>query len=307
MQKVMITKAIKFLLSTAGVCGLITACEPLEDSSWVNNSHVFIDWKNANPETGMRPIELDSLEVFYYSQSDNLPDFRYPMDKNVGEFEVRTNCYDVVVTHPSPYYHRDEKFRSMTIKLPTRVNHKAETIISESPSEMIYAGIMAGVMVDWDVRRNIYINMTRLLKKINFVVTITDVDELLMPVTVDLSGLASQKKIWDGVCDKETEAIQVFDLNKHGRYLNTEKYITAYKGYTLCLGAVGRNILYLTYYDAAGKKKVGKYDLTSYFTNWSTEEVTVRINIDATDDSVTLEGWEMGDTTDYIFNFGETN
>ena len=113
MQKVMITKAIKFLLSTAGVCGLITACEPLEDSSWVNNSHVFIDWKNANPETGMRPIELDSLEVFYYSQSDNLPDFRYPMDKNVGEFEVRTNCYDVVVTHPSPYYHRDEKFRSM--------------------------------------------------------------------------------------------------------------------------------------------------------------------------------------------------
>ena len=70
--------------------------------------------------------------------------------------------------------------------------------------------------------------------------------------------------------------------------------------------ATVRNDL-VSYYDAAGKKKVGKYDLTSYFTNWSTEEVTVRINIDATDDSVTLEGWEMGDTTDYIFNFGEAN
>ena len=82
----------------------------------------------------------------------------------------------------------------MTVKLPTRINHKAENIISENPTEMIYAGIMPGVMVDWDVRRNIYVNMTRLLKKINFLVTITDVDELLLPVTVDLSGLASQKK-----------------------------------------------------------------------------------------------------------------
>lgn len=299
------TNKIRLWLTAWVAATIFSACEPLEDTSWVNNSHIFLDWKNANPETGMRPVELDSLQVFYYSQSDNLPDFNYSMDNNIGEFEVRTNCYDVVVTHPSPYYHRSEKFRSMTVKLPTRINHKAETIISENPTEMIYAGIMPGVMVDWDVRRNIYVNMTRLLKKINFLVTITDTDELLLPVTVDLSGLASQKKVWDGVCDKETEAIQIFDLIKHGRFLNTEKYLTAYKGYALCLGAVGRNILYLTYYDAAGRKKVGKYDLTSYLTNWNTEEVTIRINIDATDNNVTLEGWEFGDTTEHIFEFGE--
>ena len=299
------TNKFRLWLTAWAVTTVFSACEPLEDSSWVNNSHIFLDWKNANPETGMRPVELDSLQVFYYSQSDNLPDFNYPMDNNIGEFEIRTNCYDVVVTHPSPYYHRNEKFRSMTVKLPTRINHKAENIISENPTEMIYAGIMPGVMVDWDVRRNIYVNMTRLLKKINFLVTITDVDELLLPVTVDLSGLASQKKVWDGVCDKETEAIQIFDLAKHGRFLNTEKYLTANKGYALCLGAVGRNILYLTYYDAAGRKKVGKYDLTSYLTNWNTEEVTIRINIDATDNNVTLEGWELGDTTEHIFEFGE--
>lgn len=281
----------------------VTGCKPLEDDSWVNNSHVYLDWKYANDETGLRPVELDSLSVFYYSQTDNLPDFKFPMDQNIGEFEVKTNCYDVVVTHASPFYSRNERFKSTTIKLPTRINHKAERVVSQNPDEMMYIGIIPAVMVDWDVRRNIYVSMARALKKINFVVTITDVEELLQPCTVDMSGMATEKKIWNGECDKDTEAIQIFTLNKHGRFLNTEKYMTAYKGSVYCLGAVGRNILYLTYYDAGGYERVGKYDLTPYLTNWNTEEVTLRINIDATTNEVSLQGYELGDTTEHIFNF----
>lgn len=294
-------KVFRFWISAVAASAVMTACEPLDDTSWVNNSHVYLDWKNANQETGMRPVELDSLQVFYYSQSDNLPDFCYPMNKNMGEFEVRTNCYDVLVTHPSPYYFRNERFRSMTLKLPTRINYKAENVITENPTEMIYAGVMSNVMVDWDVRRNIYISMARMLKKVNFMVTVIDQEELLHPVTIDLSGMASQKKVWDGTCDIETEAIQIFDLAKNGRYLNTERYSTIYKGHVFCLGTVGRNVLYLTYYNAAGEKKLLKYDLTSYLTNWTTEEVTIRITIDATTDKLVLEGYELGDTTEHYF------
>lgn len=281
----------------------MAACEPLEDTSWVNNSHVYLDWKYANSETELRPVELDSLNVFYYSQSDNLPDFKFPMDKNIGEFEVRTNCYDVVVTHASPFYCRNERFKSTTVKLPTRINHKSEVIVSQNPESMMYMGVMPGVMVNWDVRRNIYVTMARILKKINFVVTITDVDELLQPCTGDMSGMATEKKIWNGECNPESEAIQAFTLAKHGRFLNTDKFLTAYKGSVYCLGTVGRNVLYLTYYDAAGRERSGRYDLTPYLTNWNTDEVTLRINIDATTDEVFLQGYEQGDTTEHIFKF----
>jgi hypothetical protein len=71
------------------------------------------------------------------------------------------------------------------------------------------------------------------------------------------------------------------------------------------LGTVGRNILYFTYVDSNGRERVGKYDLTPYLTDWNTEEVTIRIIIDATTDSVTLEGYEKGDTSDFVFDMND--
>ena len=293
------------LLGLTWAAGLLTACEPFEDTSWVNNSYVYLDWKYANPETSMRPVELDSLQVFYYSQSDNFPDFMFPMEENVGQFDVRTNVYDIVVTHPSPYFSRNEKFRTSTVKLPTRVNHKAEVVVSENPQDMIYLGVMAGTQVNWNVRRNVYVTMSRMLKELNFLVTIADKEELIMPCTVDLSGMATQMKVWNREYDTETEAIQIFQLSKQGRHMNTGKCLTTYKGKVLCLGAVGRNILYFTYVNADGIECTGKYDLTSYLADWTTDEVTIRINIDATTGQVDLQGYEKGDTTDFIFDMDE--
>ena len=48
-----------------------------------------------------------------------------------------------------------------------------------------------------------------------------------------------------------------------------------------------------------------KYDLTPYLTDWTTEEVTIRINIDATQGTIDLEGFEMGDTSDFIFDMDD--
>lgn len=298
-------KGLKLMGALCAVASMFTACEPFNDASWINNSYVYLDWKYANPETAMRPVELDSLQVFYYSQSDNLPDFSFPMKENVGQFDVRTNYYDIVVTHPSPYFSRNEKFKTSSIKLPTRINHKAEVVVSQNPEEMIYLGAMAGIQVNWEVRRNVYVTMTRMLKELNFVVNIIDSDELMVPCTVDLSGMATQMKIWNHEYDSETEAVQVFQLTKHGRHMNTEKCQTTFKGKVLCLGTIGRNILYFTYVDAKGRERVSKYDLTPYLTNWTTDEVTIRININALDDSVSLEGYEQGDTSDFIFDMDD--
>lgn len=295
-------KILKMLGLTWAVAAVVSACEPFEDTSWINNSFVYLDWKYANPETSMRPVELDSLQVFYYSQADNLPDFVFPMDENIGQFDVRTNYYDIVVTHPSPYFFRNEKFKTSTIKLPTRVNHKAEVVIAENPKDMIYLGIMPGTHVNWNVRRNVYVTMSRMLKELNFVVTIADREELVEQCTVDLSGMASKMKVWNREYDNDTEAVQIFKLNKQGRHLNTSKCLTTYKGKVLCLGTVGRNILYFTYVDADGRERLGKYDLTPYFTDWTTDEVTIRIHIDATTGEVDMEGYEQGDTTDFVFD-----
>lgn len=295
-------KAFKLLGMACAVAATFAACQPFEDTSWVNNSYVYLDWKHANPETGMRPIELDSLKVFYFSQSDQLPDFTFPMTENVGQFDVRTNCYDVVVTHPSPYFVRDTRFRTMTIELPTRVNHKAEVVVSENPKDMIYLGYSAGTQVDWEVRRNVNVTMKRMLKELNFVVNIIDWEELMAPCIVDISGMASRMKVWNQQFDDETEAVQIFQINKQGRHMNTEKCLTTFKGKVYCLGIVGRNIMYFTYQDSNGRERVGKYDLTPYLADWNTDEVTVRITIDATDNSVKLEGYDQGDTSDFIYD-----
>lgn len=298
-------KGLKLFGTYLAMAAAFTACGPFDDTSWINNSYVYLDWQYANPETAMRPVELDSLQVFYYSQSDNLPDFVFPMEENVGQFDVRTNVYDIVVTHPSPYFDRNRKFKTSTIKLPTRINHKAEVVVSDNPEEMIYLGIMPGTQVNWEVRRNVYITMSRMLKELNFVVNIIDREELMLPCTVDISGMATQMKIWNREFDDETEAVQVFQLSKSGRHMNTEKCLTTFKGKVLCLGTVGRNILYFTYTDADGRERMGKYDLTPYLSDWTTDEVTIRINIDATDNSVELEGYEMGDTSDFVFDMDD--
>ena len=295
-------KVFRLLGVACAVSAVFTACEPFEDTSWINNSYVYLDWKHANPETGMRPVELDSLKVFYYSQTDQLPDFSFPMTENIGQFDVRTNCYDIVVTHPSPYFVRDTKFRTTTIELPTRINHKAEVVITENPKDMIYLGVSAGTQVDWEGRRNVYVTMRRMLKELNFVVNIIDYEELMVPCTVDISGMASRMKVWNRQYDDETEAIQIFNIHKQGRHMNTEKCLTTFKGKVLSLGTVGRNILYFTFQDAKGRERVGKYDLTPYLADWNTDEVTVRMTIDATTDTVTLEGYEQGDTSDFVFD-----
>lgn len=286
---------------------ITVACEPLEDTSWIHNSHVQLIWPGEEGVDGQRPVEVDSFFVHYYSQTGEQENKTCHIMGNKGEYDIKTDCYDVLVTHNHPYLNREQRFKTSAIVLPTTVNEQAEIVVTSNPQEMIYAGVVRGSYVHFDYRSTIYVNMKRMFKKMNFLVTISDSLELQKKCTVDISGMTSKRWLWSGVQDEESQCLQIFDLVKNGRHLNTDKCLTSYKGSVLCLGTTGRNILHFYYTDAKGQERVAKYELTSYLADWNTEEVTVRININADNQDVFLEGWDEGDTTDFIFGLDYEN
>lgn len=299
-----ITKLSNVLLAAGMAAGLF-ACQPFEEDSWQYNSLIRLEWLDANPETGHRPAEVEKLQMHFYPHDEDKMTVVSDIQNSSQGFDVPTGTYDIMALQPSQFIKRDEQFKTATFALPTHLNSMLETVISVNPDSMYYTGKIMGEMIDSEIQNETYIPMERILKKLNFVVIIEETDELLRPAVVDLSGMAFRKKLWDMSIAELDEAVQIFSLTKHGRYLNDDICMTAFRGYVYCLGTVGRNILHLTVYDADNKKITLKYDVTPYLTEWSTFEETVHIRICLVGDeqSFYIEGWDLGDTSDFIFDY----
>lgn len=296
------------IFMTMGVVAVLSSCNPMDEDSWLYNSLIRLDWVQANPETGQRPAEIADLDMFYYPHDEDKPNVVATIHGSSQGFDVPTGTYDIMALQKSQFLRRSEEFKTATFALPTHLNNMLETVISVNPDSMYYAGMIMGEMVDSEVQNETYIEMRRILKKLNFVVVVEETAELLRPCVVDMSGMAYRKKLWDMSIDELDEAVQIFSLVKHGRYLNDERCLTAFRGSVYCLGTVGRNILYLTVYDADNRKLVLKYDITPYLTEWSTFEETVhiRINLVGDEQMFEIEGWDLGNTSDIIFDY-QTN
>lgn len=290
----------------AGLFLGLGACEPMEDDYWNDNSLIRLDWGEANPETGRRPVEVDTLNIHWFTQTSDINEpIVHEIKGSSQNFQIPTDIYDIMALQPDKYLTRKEAFKTITYELPTHHNKMGERVISEVPERMSYVGKITGEKLDAAVPQQTYITMERVLKKLNFVVVVEETAELTRPAVVDMSGMAYRKKLWNMNIAKLDEAVQVFNLPKHGRYLNDDRCLSAFVGSTYCLGTCGRNVLYLTLVDAENKSVVLKYDVTSYLSDWNTFEETVhiRINLVGDESQFYIDGWDIGNTTDIIFDY----
>lgn len=282
------------------------SCEPMDADYWMYNSNITLNWAVANPETGRRPGDVSELHVRYFSQLDDEQKVIIKVIRGSSQgYEISTGLYDIMAIQPNEYLTRTNEFKTMTFELPTHLNNRAETVISDIPEQMYYVGKVTSETLDIEVPLDTEVMMERILKKLNFVVVVEEDVELIRPVTVDMSGMAFRKKLWNMEIGALDEAVQIFNLNKHGRYLNQTTSLTAFIGSTYCLGTCGRNILYLTMYDADNKEVVLKYDVTPYLKDWNTFEETVhiRVNLVGNEAEFIIEGWDTGNTSDIIFDY----
>lgn len=282
------------------------SCEPMDADYWMYNSNITLNWAVANPETGRRPTEVTELHMRYFSQLDDADRVIVKVIRGSSQgYEIPSGIYDIMAIQPNDYLTRTDDFKTITFELPTHLNNKAETVISDIPTEMYYVGKVTGETLDIDAPLDTEVMMERILKKLNFVVVVEEETELIRPAIVDMSGMAFRKKLWNMEIGALDEAVQVFNLTKHGRYLNNTTCLTAFRGSTYCLGTCGRNILYLTLYDADNQEIVLKYDITPYLKDWSTAEETVHISVNLVGDNMqfTIDGWDTGNTSDIVFDY----
>lgn len=292
------------------LCGVffmgLTSCEPMEADYWMYNSNIKLNWAVANPETGRRPGDVEELHMRYFSQADDAQNVIIKVIRGSSQgYEIPTGVYDIMCIQPNEYLTRTNDFKTLSFELPTHVNNRAETVISEIPDNMYYVGKVTTETLDIDMPLDTEIMMERILKKLNFVVVVEEDAELTRPAVVDMSGMAFRKKMWNMEIGPLDEAVQIFNLAKHGRYLNQTTYLTAFRGSTYCLGTCGLNILYLTLYDADNKEIVLKYDITPYLKDWNTFEETVhiRVNLVGNEAGFVIEGWDTGNTSDIVFDY----
>ena len=302
-------KLFRTVLGLGLLLGFVS-CSPMDEDYWINNSLVSLNWASANPETGRRPGEVEELNVRYYSQTDDANKLTVKNIEGSSQgFQIPSGTYDIMVLQPSDFLTRDDDFKTITFECPTHYNQRGERVISNMADEMHYVGKKMGETLDIEKQQQTSVQMERILKKLNFVVIVEETADLTRPVTVDMSGMAFRKKLWNMKIGDLDEAVQVFNLNKQGRYLNKNLYLTAYHGSTYCLGTCGRNILYLTLYDADNRLVTVKYDITPYLIDWSTAEETVHIRLilSGQEASFIIDGWDEGNTSDVIFDYQQNS
>lgn len=294
----------KILLTVVAVASM-GACQPLEGDSWTGNSKVILDWTEANPDTGERPEQITDMSIYYYPQTTTKETYKAAFPGSSNTYDVQTETYDILVLQDSPLYKYTDKFATAIFELPTVPEDDAEIRISENPTEQCYFGRLSGEKVDWNVRNDIHIDMERILKKLNFVILIGDKAELTEPCTVDISGMAYKKSFQNKDAVEDAQAIQVLEIYRHGRYVSDEYEWTSYMGSVYCLGVAGKNILYFTFTDSQGVKQKVTYDVTQYLMGWNTYEETIHLRIKLEQDGydVSLDGWDMGNTTDVVFEY----
>lgn len=286
-------------MGLAMVAGMLfVSCEPLEDTSWVRNSLVTLDWSTSGNESGQRPAYLDSLQIDYFSHYDDTDNCSYIFATNYGEFDVQTGLFDVLVSHDTEFIRNRERIKTAKIVLPTELNEAAERVITSYPDSVLYAGFLYNVPMDYDNRLSIKVPMFRMTRKINFIVYVGDEQELMEPCSMDMSGMCYEMTMHNRKLNEEADGTQVFELVKYGRFYNEDHCLTAYKGTVTCLGTVGRNILYFTYVDCHGQTRHCTYDVTPYFKVWTTEETTVTLRILNYADEFDIIGWEVGGKQD---------
>lgn len=273
---------------------LLAACSPMDDSWWTNNEVVDVDWTQANLETGRKPAGLGDCTVFYYPQVGDVPFYDYELPDEKGEADVKEGVYDILVTGQSEFITGTEMYRTSMISIPVQSDVAGERIITKNPEEMIYAGMLENVKVREDAQSIRQVVMKRLLKKMTVVVNVTDRAELDGNVDIELSGLATEKKINNAKVEG-LPAVLKFPISKYGSTSDTGNGIqTAFCGYVYLLGVNGDNILCLSFEDEEGKERKFSLNLTPYQHYWSTEEVTVTVEVDAIAGTITAGKWSEG-------------
>lgn len=284
---------------------LFVQCGPMNDENWEYNSLIHLDWIDANPETEQRPIEIEDINAYFFPQDDVSPLIKEKMNRSVAQFNVPDNCYDILVVQGGISVERTERFKTTTLVLPTHFNEEGERVITTNPEYMNYAGKVMNEIVSFDKKSNVVVPMERLFRRLVVVAEIIDEGEIKKPCNVNLSGLAYKKKIWSNSYEEDADAVQIFDLTKQGRFLNEKKYLNEFKGDIYSLGTTGLNILYFTFFDSKDKEHFIKCDISSYMANWNDYELTVKIRVDVTQESIKFHivGWNEEEDFNYVVKY----
>lgn len=288
-------------LTVVAAASILASCEPLEEDSWTKNSVINTQWTAAEPETGRIPVGLQDCWLYMYPQEGNIPFYSYRIDEEREEVDIPGGRYDALVLHDLKYLEGiGQRFETARIKIPTTYNDKGEREISDNPQGMIYTARVQNISIEEDERREQYIPMERVLKKINFIANIRDSGELKNECIIDISGLAVEMRLHDFSITQSEEAVLAFPIRKQGRTTACEDgYQTVYAGYANFLGVTGTNILYFTFTDSQGVERRLDIDISARLHYWNTEEVTVHIFVDAVAGTIRLDKWsnESSDVT----------
>lgn len=295
---------IKWKMPVMAFCaGTLFSCEPMDESSWIYNETFLVNWGEVTG-TGERPIGQEVLVAHLYGGEKK---YRYYYLAPDGEKEtnIETGTYKAIAIQGNEFVRDMDRFGSASIILPTdNDNGLRETEIEDNPAEMMYFGRIDEMAVDGERKRTHTFHMRKALKKLTFMVSVLDNEELKDNCDIDISGLATRMSLADGAIDKETEAVLKFSIPKKGRPLTEggRKIQTRFKGSCHILGTSGKNVVRVTYTDSKGEKQTVEYDVTHKLKEWTTDEVGVVIRIDA--ETGMINEWDWVDNyTEIDFDF----
>lgn len=301
MVMIMNRKIFGYLAAGCLMATAATSCETMEEENWSHNNAIILDWTRANPEVGLVPEGLDSLSVMYFSKEQDGTGYKYRVPaQDILHASVGTGVYSLVVADDERFINRSKYYSTVGVLLPTEINGEYERVITVSPEEVLYVGMVEDLKTHYEAQQNVTVVMQRFTRQLDFTVVIGDSLELNAPLELELSGVACEKKIVTEGVDDLQSAILPFTLYKQGKHLNSEYCLTTYKGRVNIIGTVGSNILEIGYTDAAGVQRTRNVDLTPYFVTWDNGTVDIEIHVFNNSDELDLDvsGWGMGNQTD---------
>lgn len=278
-----------------GIGLLLLACDPIEEDSWFNNEIVKLDWTYANPETGYRPSSVDMFTLSYYPQDVQDKQFRFDYELTDDEITLPlySGYYDLLAISDDDRVEKERRFKEARVIFPTTLDSLGHRYITDAAGSMIYKGQIQNVDVNYSDRRQRKVELRRLLRTINFVINVFDYKEVIKPISLDLSGVATAMRLYDEAIDPDSEAILRLEPVKQGRGAENELGMhTIFKTSCNVLGVIGNNVANVYYYNYRDELRRVQVDLTSYLSSWNTEEAVVYINLNAFQNSGMVERWD---------------
>ena len=288
---------------------LLLACDPIDEDSWFNNETVELDWTYANPETGYRPSSVDVFTLSYYPQDVKDKQFRFDYELTDDEITLPlySGYYDLLAISDDDRVEKENRFKEARVIFQTTVDSLGNRYITDEAESMIYKGQIQNVDVNYSDRRQRKVELRRLLRTINFVVNVFDYKEIMKPVSLDLSGVASVMRLHDEAIDPDSEAILCLQATKQGRDAENELGMhTIFKTSCYVLGVTGNNVAHVYFYNYRDELQRVQVDLTAYLSSWNTEEAVVYINLNAFQNTGMVERWDSV-SSDIIINNTEEN